>query len=75
MHIFRKLHMDFLQLPNYFLSRSIQNCSESALLSRSAKRLENDPIAYQIDNFYKIGEPLFSQKSRKPTPIVDSCFS
>ena len=43
------------------------------MLSESS--VENDQIVFQIDNFYNIRESLFSHKSRKPTPVVGSCFS
>ena len=66
--------MDFLQLPQYFPSRRIEDCSESAMLSRGGKRLENDPSVSRIYNFYKIQMPLLSLMSRKSTPVFDSCF-
>ena len=34
------------------------------MLSRGGKRLENDPSVSQIDNFYKVLEPLLSLMSR-----------
>ena len=66
--------MDFLQLPNYFPFQKIGDCSESAMLSRGGKHLENDPSVSQTDNFYKIRGSLLSLMSRKSTPVVDSCF-
>ena len=74
MRIFCKLHMDFLQLPNYFLSRRIQDCSVSAMLSRSAKCLENGPIVSQIDNFYQIGGPLFSESLENLRQLLIDVF-
>ena len=74
MRVFPEIYMDFLQLPNYFLFRKIQDCSESVMFSRIAKCLENDPTVSEIVNFYKIRDPFFSQNPRKPTPVVESCF-
>ena len=66
--------MDFLQLPIFSPSRRIEDCSESAMLSRGGKFLENDPSVSRIYNFYKIRGPLLSLMSRKSTPVFDSCF-
>ena len=56
--------MDFRQLPNYFPSRTIEDCSESAMLSRGGKCLEADPSVSQIDNFFKIRGSILSLMSR-----------
>ena len=66
--------MDYLTLPNSFPSRKIEDCTESAMLFRGGKRLENDSSFSPIYNFYKIRGPLLSLMSRKSTPVFDSCF-